>query len=121
MPRANSGVMTLGAIIPLCKTSPTCPATTFWKLLGSASKPLGACMSPRQFGPPTGLAVRLAHAARSAWRRAPSSPLSAKPLVIISSAPTPFCSHCSSSAGTPRQGTPTTTRSIGQGTSSTLG
>ena len=68
--------------------------------MGSAIIPMLMFISPRQFGPPTGMPVRWAQPASSAWRCAPSAPpISEKPLDTISTAPTPFSSHCSRIVG----------------------
>ena len=66
IPRASSGTMMLGAIIPLWRIAATWPGISRSTEVGSAIIPMLMFISPRQFGPPTGMPVRWAQAASSA-------------------------------------------------------
>jgi hypothetical protein len=121
-PRWSSGIVAAPDIIPLWKTIPTSPGIISSQYGWMATIRSWALSRPRQFGPMTGMPVRAAQAAISAWRSAPAaSTTSEKPLVTMQTPPTRRSSHCSRMLGTSRCATPTTTRSRSPDTSRTVG
>jgi hypothetical protein len=68
---------------------------------------------PMQFGPTMRIPALRTVARMRASARAPCAPVSLKPAVITTTAPTPLRAHCSIARGTPSFGIVITTRSTG--------
>jgi hypothetical protein len=75
--------------------------------------------TPRQFGPTSRSPRALASRTISAWAAAPSPPVSARPEVRMTAAPTPVSAHSATTSRTCPAGTAITARSTGSGTAAT--
>ena len=78
-------------------------------------------MTPRQFGPMTRMPSARAWVTRSACRRCPSGPISAKPALMTTSPRTsPRAPHSAATSSAAAAGTATTARCTGSGMSLTV-
>ncbi len=78
-------------------------------------------ITPMQFGPIIRIPVDLQTSTSSRCSARPSSPVSANPAEITTSAPTPFSAHSLATPSTSAAGTTTNARSTSPGTSRMLG
>ncbi len=118
MPRSAAALRIATPRAPDWLTKPTVPGRAGVGAKVALSRtPASVLITPMQFGPTirTPAARTVSHSRRSS--AAPSSPVSAKPAVMVTIPRTPAARHSSTTGCTRSRGTMTTARSIGSGTS----